>query len=51
MSDLFQGEKVFYLVAPTQKNLDLYQQWLSKPNHHEIFFGDMVTQPDNQLVL
>ena len=30
------------MVAPTPENLDLYQQWLSKPNQHEVFFGDMV---------
>ncbi|XP_045028311.1 lysine-specific demethylase 7B isoform X1 [Daphnia magna] len=40
---VLKGEKVFYLVAPTEENLDFYLQWLSKPNHHEIFFGDMVS--------
>jgi hypothetical protein len=30
------------LVAPTPENLDLYLQWMLKPNHHEVFFGDMV---------
>ncbi|EFX82823.1 hypothetical protein DAPPUDRAFT_302352 [Daphnia pulex] len=39
---VFKGEKIFYLVAPTPENLDLYLQWMLKPNHHEVFFGDMV---------
>ena len=38
----FQGEKIFYLVEPTPENMDLYLQWMLKPNHHELFFGDMV---------
>lgn len=45
-----QGEKIFYLVPPTKTNLDLYQQWLLKPNHHEIFFGDMVKLNEKQTV-
>ena len=40
---IFQGEKVFYLVRPTQANLMLYEKWLSSKNQSEKFFGDQVS--------
>ena len=40
--DLLQGEKVFYMVRPTDVNLELYQQWVSSASQGEIFFGDQV---------
>ncbi|KAF2345064.1 JmjC domain [Trinorchestia longiramus] len=36
------GEKVFYLIRPTEANLVLYQRWMKASNHSEMFFGDQV---------
>ncbi|XP_046878484.1 lysine-specific demethylase 7A [Hypomesus transpacificus] len=36
------GEKIFYLIKPTQTNLALYEAWSSSPNQSEVFFGDNV---------
>ncbi|XP_042157614.1 lysine-specific demethylase 7B isoform X2 [Oncorhynchus tshawytscha] len=38
------GEKIFYLIKPTQDNLTLYEVWSSSPNQSEVFFGDKVDQ-------
>jgi len=37
---VLRGEKVFYLIHPTQANLSLYQRWMSSPTQNEMFFGD-----------
>ncbi|XP_052676429.1 lysine-specific demethylase 7B-like isoform X2 [Crassostrea angulata] len=39
---ILRGEKVFYLVRPTQANLSLYETWVSSANQSETFFGDQV---------
>ncbi|ESN99531.1 hypothetical protein HELRODRAFT_84338 [Helobdella robusta] len=39
---VLRGEKVFYLIKPTQANLVLYERWLSSSNQSETFFGDQV---------
>ncbi|XP_070997867.1 lysine-specific demethylase 7B-like [Oncorhynchus clarkii lewisi] len=36
------GEKIFYMIKPTQVNLALYEAWSSSPNQSEVFFGDKV---------
>ncbi|XP_051886163.1 lysine-specific demethylase 7B-like isoform X2 [Pristis pectinata] len=36
------GEKVFYLIKPTNANLALYESWSSSVNQSETFFGDQV---------
>ncbi|XP_019851976.1 PREDICTED: lysine-specific demethylase 7B-like isoform X1 [Amphimedon queenslandica] len=36
------GEKVFYLIPPTEENLLLYEQWVLSSNQSEIFFGSQV---------
>eukprot|EP00063_Salmo_salar_P088829 XP_014063664.1 PREDICTED: lysine-specific demethylase 7B-like [Salmo salar] len=36
------GEKIFYMIKPTQANLALYEAWSSSPNQSEVFFGDKV---------
>ncbi|XP_021432754.2 lysine-specific demethylase 7B [Oncorhynchus mykiss] len=36
------GEKIFYMIKPTQANLALYEVWSSSPNQSEVFFGDKV---------
>jgi len=39
---VFQGEKVFYLIRPSNANLGLYETWLNASNQSELFFGDQV---------
>lgn len=39
---LFQGEKVFYFVEPTEENFSQYEKWVSSARQSEVFFGDMV---------
>jgi len=36
------GAKTFYFIAPTAKNLSLFERWQRLQNQREIFFGDMV---------
>ncbi|XP_015208514.1 lysine-specific demethylase 7B [Lepisosteus oculatus] len=36
------GEKIFYLIKPTEANLALYEAWSSSPNQSEVFFGEKV---------
>ena len=37
-----QGEKIFYLIPPTEENLLRYEQWVMSSNQSEIFFGSRV---------
>ncbi|CAB3378450.1 Hypothetical predicted protein [Cloeon dipterum] len=39
---LLKGEKVFYLIPPTQPNRAMYQRWLNSPKRLEMFFADQV---------
>ncbi|XP_045165878.2 lysine-specific demethylase 7B-like isoform X2 [Mercenaria mercenaria] len=39
---VLRGEKVFFLIRPTNANLCLYETWLSASNQSELFFGDQV---------
>ncbi|KAM7325621.1 hypothetical protein ACRRTK_015874 [Alexandromys fortis] len=36
------GEKIFYLIKPTNENLALYESWSSSVTQSEVFFGDKV---------
>uniref|UniRef100_A0A8C5ZHI5 PHD finger protein 8 n=1 Tax=Marmota marmota marmota TaxID=9994 RepID=A0A8C5ZHI5_MARMA len=36
------GEKIFYLIRPTNANLTLFECWSSSSNQNEMFFGDQV---------
>ncbi|XP_067856066.1 lysine-specific demethylase 7B-like isoform X2 [Heptranchias perlo] len=36
------GEKLFYLIKPTNSNLALYESWSSSVDQSETFFGDQV---------
>ena len=38
------GEKVFYLIPPTEENLIRYEEWVMSSNQSEMFFGDFVPQ-------
>ncbi|XP_049527858.1 histone lysine demethylase PHF8 isoform X2 [Dermacentor silvarum] len=37
---VLRGEKIFYLIRPTQTNLSLYEHWMASANQSETFFGD-----------
>ncbi|GAB6022990.1 Lysine-specific demethylase 7A, variant 2 [Chamberlinius hualienensis] len=39
---VLRGEKVFYLIRPSQANLALYKRWMASSNRSETFFGDQV---------
>jgi lysine-specific demethylase PHF8 len=39
---IVKGEKVFYLIEPTEENLKIYEKWLCVKNHSEVFLGDKV---------
>ncbi|XP_059468980.1 histone lysine demethylase PHF8-like isoform X2 [Neocloeon triangulifer] len=39
---LLKGEKVFYLIPPTQPNRAMYQRWLNSSKRLEMFFADQV---------
>lgn len=39
---ILRGQKVFYLIEPTEANLALYETWTSSANQNMIFFGDQV---------
>ncbi|XP_055979881.1 lysine-specific demethylase 7A [Sorex fumeus] len=36
------GEKIFYLIKPTDENLALYESWSSSVTQSEVFFGEKV---------
>ncbi|XP_064145721.1 lysine-specific demethylase 7A isoform X3 [Loxodonta africana] len=36
------GEKIFYLIKPTDENLALYESWSSSVTQSEVFFGEQV---------
>ena len=38
------GQKIFYMIRPTKKNLQLYKKWSSSPNQADVFFGDFVDE-------
>ncbi|CAN0063360.1 unnamed protein product [Lampetra planeri] len=39
---VLKGEKIFYLIKPTNANLALYERWSLSSNQNEMFFGDQV---------
>ncbi|XP_034942287.1 jmjC domain-containing histone demethylation protein 1 [Chelonus insularis] len=39
---ILRGKKIFWLIPPTEKNLDLYQEWVLSGKQSDVFFGDMV---------
>ncbi len=36
------GDKIFYLIEPTDENVKAYEKWLCVKNHSEMFLGDKV---------
>lgn len=43
-----QGQKIFYLIEPTQVNLDLYNRWLGGEFGDECFLPDEVIKIPTQ---
>jgi len=41
---ILKGYKIFWLIPPTEKNIQLYEQWLLSGKQTDIFFGDTVEQ-------
>lgn len=39
---ILRGEKIFFLIPPTEENLLHYEQWVMSSNQSEIFFGGLV---------
>ncbi|XP_046452222.1 jmjC domain-containing histone demethylation protein 1-like isoform X2 [Daphnia pulex] len=39
---IIRGSKVFWLIPPTERNLQLYEQWTLSGKQSDIFFGDLV---------
>ncbi|CAG0879254.1 unnamed protein product [Darwinula stevensoni] len=39
---VLKGRKVFWLIPPTSRNLELYEQWVLSGKQGDIFFGDTV---------
>ncbi|KAG1701334.1 Lysine-specific demethylase 2B [Nymphon striatum] len=39
---ILHGQKVFWLIPPTDKNLNLYEQWVLSGKQGDVFFGDQV---------
>ncbi|KAL5515084.1 hypothetical protein EMCRGX_G000202 [Ephydatia muelleri] len=39
---ILRGEKVFYLIPPSDESLRLYENWVMSSDQSEVFFGDLV---------
>ncbi|XP_055550726.1 jmjC domain-containing histone demethylation protein 1 [Wyeomyia smithii] len=39
---ILKGSKVFWLIPPTEKNLQLYEKWVLSGKQSDVFFGDAV---------
>jgi len=39
---ILKGSKIFWLIPPTERNLQLYEQWTLSGKQSDIFFGDIV---------
>lgn len=39
---ILKGSKVFWLIPPTDKNLQLYEKWVLSGKQSDVFFGDTV---------
>ena len=39
---ILKGSKVFWLIEPTDKNLETYEKWVLSGRQQDVFFGDLV---------
>lgn len=42
---VLKGEKIFYVLRPTEENLKAYEEWMNLKNQSEVFFGDLIKDP------
>lgn len=42
---IYEGQKVFLILPPTDKNLETYEQWSMDPNMNTTFFPTLVDDP------
>lgn len=43
---LLRGQKVFWLIPPTKRNFQLYEQWVLSGKQGDVFFGETVEKCD-----
>uniref|UniRef100_A0A7E5A0S8 JmjC domain-containing protein n=1 Tax=Panagrellus redivivus TaxID=6233 RepID=A0A7E5A0S8_PANRE len=43
---VFQGQKIFYVVKPTEQNLKRFEKWTKNGNRSETWFGDCLPKTD-----
>lgn len=43
---VFKGQKVFYIIPPTDENLEIFLKWTNDEKRTEIFLGDLVAPKD-----
>jgi hypothetical protein len=41
---IISGEKIFYFIEPSERNLKIYSDWSSNPDQSDVFLGDLVTK-------
>ncbi|XP_015787809.1 lysine-specific demethylase 2A [Tetranychus urticae] len=41
---ILKGQKVFWLIPPSERNIQLFEQWVLSGKQSDIFFGDTVEQ-------
>ncbi|XP_054166951.1 lysine-specific demethylase 2A-like [Oppia nitens] len=41
---ILKGRKVFWLIPPTERNIQLFEQWVLSGKQSDVFFGDLVEQ-------
>lgn len=39
---VLKGAKVFWLIPPSEKNLDIYERWVLSSRQQDVFLGDLV---------
>ncbi|XP_031560229.1 lysine-specific demethylase 2B-like [Actinia tenebrosa] len=39
---IIKGQKIFWLIPPTETNLQLYEKWVLSGKQQDVFFGDQV---------
>eukprot|EP00111_Clytia_hemisphaerica_P022323 TCONS_00065612-protein len=39
---VLKGSKVFWLIPPTDENLEIYERWVLSERQQDVFFGDVV---------
>uniref|UniRef100_A0AC34QG25 JmjC domain-containing protein n=1 Tax=Panagrolaimus sp. JU765 TaxID=591449 RepID=A0AC34QG25_9BILA len=48
---VFKGQKIFYILPPTDENLNMFSKWTMDEKHTETFLGDMVPDSLTRVVI